>query len=585
MLNTDPTLQNFRINVKGASIESTGSSRQRRKADKIKIQDLSTSQIIPDVKDSQILKLNDVSVFGIKDYSGNVQSVYAIQTDNAIYTIDNSRIARIQSLHETVLFNYDNTNNHYEVLVVSKNNSYQIPATYNIPNVTFPTPVFELPPDGIVPDFFTGIIIKLTNKISGRLIKDATLQMNYFDANRGNKSSVMLNLGGGRYYVPLPTNDTSIDYYFDTQKLLMTITQQSDACIQLMQAYPISDMCSKVPDSIKSFCLLIAQEMTVKIPDTLRTVSIYISDVPLQARSVGHLSNFEIIAYVPGEESSIVPLNTNNSIRLKRQIQTTVGDITIDPNTLNEFSIQSSGTQGECNEQSVSGGDTPDDRTFNIGKSNTKVVFTYGTYSVKDKIDVYYMNQPVFSTGCVGASGVTTISLDGTDTRLQVIVSPNCAGETGTAWYYTIECLTTLICEDNVCYCGVYRRQSSQTSAPSSNGCGGQGSPWNFIVQPLGSAWEFTSACDAHDRCYSTCNKLRSECDNNFLSDMMSSCTTHWNDDPDRLRACQWWAGKFYGRVHASGASFFAAAQEEDCDCASKRRRRSVTNNNAMLTT
>ncbi|CAF3119622.1 unnamed protein product [Rotaria sp. Silwood2] len=191
--------------------------------------------------------------------------MYAIQIDNGIYIFDRSQIVRIQFKHETFVFNSNNANNQYVVLVISQNNSYQIPATYDTPNINLPTFVFELPLNGIISDFSTDIVIALNNKIVNRSIEDATLQLNYFDTNHGNKSSVMLNIDGGRYYVPLPTNDTIIDYYFDTKKLRTTIIQQSNACIKLIQAYPISNIWLKVPDSIKAFCLLIAAEITLKI--------------------------------------------------------------------------------------------------------------------------------------------------------------------------------------------------------------------------------------------------------------------------------------------------------------------------------
>ncbi|CAF2963588.1 unnamed protein product, partial [Rotaria sp. Silwood2] len=152
--------------------------------------------------------------------------MYAIQIDNGIYIFDRSQIVRIQFKHETFVFNSNNANNQYVVLVISQNNSYQIPATYDTPNINLPTFVFELPLNGIISDFSTDIVIALNNKIVNRSIEDATLQLNYFDTNHGNKSSVMLNIDGGRYYVPLPTNDTIIDYYFDTKKLRTTIIQQ-----------------------------------------------------------------------------------------------------------------------------------------------------------------------------------------------------------------------------------------------------------------------------------------------------------------------------------------------------------------------
>jgi hypothetical protein len=230
------------------------------------------------------MKIDDVGFFGIKDYTGNLQSIYAIQTNNAIYTIKSRRIVRIQSMNETLVFNYERNNNQYKVLLVSQNSSYEVPSNYQTPNVTFPTPVFEFPQDETPPKIFTGVLVELSNKITGRSIEDATLLMNYFDANDGNKSSIMLNLGGGRYYSPLSTNDTTFDKFFDMKKLLSTTALQSDACLKLFQEYPMADICSKVPDSVKPLCALILQEMTVTIPDALRKSSNYTALLPLQSQ-------------------------------------------------------------------------------------------------------------------------------------------------------------------------------------------------------------------------------------------------------------------------------------------------------------
>ncbi len=59
--------------------------------------DLNTSFTVSNAKDMEIMQINDVSVFGVKDYSGNVQSIHAIQTGNAIYTINQRHIMQIQT--------------------------------------------------------------------------------------------------------------------------------------------------------------------------------------------------------------------------------------------------------------------------------------------------------------------------------------------------------------------------------------------------------------------------------------------------------------------------------------------------------
>ena len=113
------------------------------------------------------MKIDDVSFFGVKDYNGNLQNIYAVQTSNAIYTIKTRRIVRIQSTDQTFVFNYENTNNQYNVLLVSRNNSYEIPVLYQNPNITFPTPVFEFPQDEAPPKIFTGVLVEFSNRING----------------------------------------------------------------------------------------------------------------------------------------------------------------------------------------------------------------------------------------------------------------------------------------------------------------------------------------------------------------------------------------------------------------------------------
>ena len=529
------------------------------------------------------MKIDDVSFFGIKDYTGNLQSIYAIQTSNAIYTIKSRRIVRIQSMNETLVFNYENNDTQYKVLLVSQNSSYEVPTTYQNPNVTFPTPVFEFPQDETPPKIFTGVLVEFSNKITGRSIEDATLLMNYFDAKDGNKSSIMLNFGGGRYYSPLSTNDTTFDKFFDMKKLLSTIALQSDACLQLFQAYPIDDICSKAPDSTKSLCARITEEMTVTIPDALRKASQYTALLPLQSQLFGSVSDIELVAYVPGEDSLRIFLNATNQINTTERTASARNMNSVNPNNLNTFSVRAGGARGQCNEQTVAGGDIPDDRLIDIGKSRTTVKFSYETYTVKDQIDVYYMGRQVFSSGCVGANGATSISLDDNESTLRVNVIPNCAGETGTAWFYSLECSgNELICEDNLCYCGLARGKSEKIKDAKFNGCGGEGSDLNFLIQPIGALWGFTPACNDHDLCYGTCNNLRDRCDGNFLTSMQLNCIKFLLV-PELYPHCTIWADIYYLAVHFAGPDFFIPGQKENCQCPSNRRRRDVYYYNTTL--
>jgi len=66
--------------------------------------DLTTGIIVSNATDTEIIQVNSVTVFGEKDYSGNVQSTHNIRTNNAIYTINQGRIVQIQTADETFIF-------------------------------------------------------------------------------------------------------------------------------------------------------------------------------------------------------------------------------------------------------------------------------------------------------------------------------------------------------------------------------------------------------------------------------------------------------------------------------------------------
>ena len=97
---------------------------------------------------------------------------------------------------------------------------------------------------------------------------------------------------------------------------------------------------------------------------------------------------------------------------------------------------------GACGAQQVAGGDAADTRGIEMGRTSGTFDFSYDTYTIQDDIVVSYQGQTLFDTGCVGASGSTTLSYGpGSSTQITVTVNPNCAGGTsGTAWDYTIGC-------------------------------------------------------------------------------------------------------------------------------------------------
>lgn len=94
----------------------------------------------------------------------------------------------------------------------------------------------------------------------------------------------------------------------------------------------------------------------------------------------------------------------------------------------------------QCSATQNAGGDVPDTRTIELGKTAGSFVFSYETYSQQDQILVRYMGSTLFDTGCVGASGSKTLSYAGASSQITVQVIPNCKGGSGTAWNYTVSC-------------------------------------------------------------------------------------------------------------------------------------------------
>ena len=94
-----------------------------------------------------------------------------------------------------------------------------------------------------------------------------------------------------------------------------------------------------------------------------------------------------------------------------------------------------------CSTQQVAGGDIPETRTIQMGRSSGTFTFRYNTYTVKDRMVVSYDGRVLFDTGCVGRASSTTLTYSGTSTAITVQVIPNCSGPTsGTLWVYTVEC-------------------------------------------------------------------------------------------------------------------------------------------------
>lgn len=530
---------------------------------------MTRSAITSNTKDNEIIQINGVTFFGIKDYSGNVQSIYAIQTANAIYTINKGRITQIQTDNDALVFKYNTTDNQFITTVIMNNGSYEIPTVYQTPDTTFPTPAFIWNSGIDLPNPYTGIVLELKDIVTDRPITDATLKMNYYDERFGNRSTIMENIGGGSYYSLLPTNDTQLNSYFNKNNIHRTIVEQSTALLKLIRSYPIFNICLQAPETVKNFCSLITEDMSTQIPNSLYASSNYIANVPIQSNLPGELYNFEIIGLIPGEQPITIILNDINRINSRTLTADANDRYSIDPTSLSTFSFQVTGARGKCNEQTVAGNDTPDDRIIDIGKAHTVISFKYETYTIKDQINVYYKNHLIFSSNCIGTQGerTTSITLDDNESSLRVNVIPDCAGESGTAWYYTIECkFEELTCSSGSCYCGASQRPSTQTRQATSNGCGSENSWFYTQAHEKGDRLQFTPYCNDHDLCYGTCNSNKASCDQQFLQNMQASCQTNWNNTTD-IQNCQKWASGFYTIVNWFGSSPFENAQKSDCRC------------------
>lgn len=97
-----------------------------------------------------------------------------------------------------------------------------------------------------------------------------------------------------------------------------------------------------------------------------------------------------------------------------------------------------------CSVQQTAGGDTPDTRTIELGKTSGTFAFTYETFAQEDRMLIFYQSNPtpIFDSGCVGTNGPRTanITYSGASTSITVQVIPNCRTGTGTFWNYSVAC-------------------------------------------------------------------------------------------------------------------------------------------------
>ena len=75
---------------------------------------------------------------------------------------------------------------------------------------------------------------------------------------------------------------------------------------------------------------------------------------------------------------------------------------------------------------------------------------------------------------------------------------------------------------------------------------------------PLG--FDFASACHNHDGCYDTCGANKSDCDKQFLKNMLDECEKHKHKN-----SCAWVALRYYNAVKKHGQKPFDNAQKQAC--------------------
>lgn len=115
------------------------------------------------------------------------------------------------------------------------------------------------------------------------------------------------------------------------------------------------------------------------------------------------------------------------------------GAVTIAGQTV---SVSQEAAAEPCDEQILPGGDTRETRRVGLGRFSGRFDFSYDTRFQQDQMIVRYEGSTLFNTGCVGTGGwrTQTLSFSGSSSIVEVEVIPNCAGGSGTVWYFQVSC-------------------------------------------------------------------------------------------------------------------------------------------------
>jgi hypothetical protein len=281
---------------------------------------------------------------------------------------------------------------------------------------------------------------------------------------------------------------------------------------------------------------------------------------------------------------------------------------TSNPETIQNTYKSLSNIQPRCNSVSQAGADLPSSRVIDFGAMEGSFLFSYETYSVKDRVLVLQGGSQLHDSRCVGTNGYRNVQISlnprESSNYVTVRVEPDCDGTTGTEWEWTAGCLNVVgggiggeldcsgwfsslscTCEDS----SGYTYASTPIGNPEPNGCGPAGGGiFNSVLQwYIDDHWqkEFTDVCNNHDSCYSDCGVKRGTCDTNMCNGHQAACDSR-KDQLDKIDVdcrvdfqtgleickdyysnCRIQAYIICKAVRVGGSFPFKSAQGENCDC------------------
>lgn len=507
--------------------------------------DITTYDLYSDNNDYQICNVSGVSVFGIKDYTGTIQNVYAMNYgENSILFNTNNQVEFIQTKDNLYQLTYNDTG--CSVFLISENSSFQV-TNFIYENISNPN--ITLDEDNTIPfeSPLNGKLLNMEDSLtkSGVPLK-AIVWANYYDAStQQNRRIILPGADTGSYLLKIPTNITA-NY---TPAVLEKMNQNLKSSFKQF-TIPLQQVVTLIGNNIGDF---LGNDFTYFFKEGLSKANKYAGQINIQTKRTYQIDvNVELEISIPGEKSQQV-------------------NVIVDPNedffTLVEEPIDVNITQTFCDAITVAGNDIPSYTNIDLGSSETEISFYYETYSQQDQIDIFYEKQLIFTTGCVGASDTKILQINGNETRISIFVTPNCMGGSGTAWNYLVQCTENrLLCTSTSCSCHP-SGSPQQIKAAESDGCGWGNqqtkSNYDFIFD-LGEKYGFTSTCNTHDLCYSRCGNSKSSCDNAFCSGLKTDCLAFSGYEQS---LCLSWADIYCNFITKIGTRLFKSAQNDHCSC------------------